>query len=493
MIMNRISTDPRNLPEIKGLKATKLPDPYESVDDIAVFKGWVQSLLSWFRLARMTDQKANASRLDVMQLCLKGPAKEWFGQEVLSLDQAIWKWSFRGAVLTMHRHFIHEAMAQQATDQFHVLCYDHKTGATAFFNDEYTFRRRFLDGLPHALVEDVLKLQGISTKYLGIKDILKQVKAMENVHNLKRVEDSRGPPRAFKVIQASRSRTYGGRPYRMDYRPKQNRELRKAPMAPMDTSKMTCYRCKGVGHIASERDKCPEAKGHPQQLSAAKEVDEDVEMPDETKCPAKESMEEPMEEGNQENLDEEDEGEPYGSQYLSEDESLLEQYEDNVQDNDSDVVHLHVVRVNDNDLPRQEDADVPKKWVYEDNHSVVHNHSCGICIAYKEHLATTREAGDDLLVENVIGVGQQLLHNEYIRGWGYSLEPPDASLQTRIEKDVGMLTSLMEGDHLLMEVFTFKLNELKVMVQVERLVGNTVASSGEATRAITNDPLSILM
>ncbi|KAH7917198.1 hypothetical protein BV22DRAFT_1135604 [Leucogyrophana mollusca] len=86
MIMDRIGTDPRNLPEIKGLKATKLPDPYEGADDIAVFEGWVQSLLSWFRLARMTGQKADASRLDVMQLCLKGPAKEWFGQEVLSPD-----------------------------------------------------------------------------------------------------------------------------------------------------------------------------------------------------------------------------------------------------------------------------------------------------------------------------------------------------------------------------------------------------------------------
>ncbi|KAH7918007.1 hypothetical protein BV22DRAFT_1134928 [Leucogyrophana mollusca] len=71
-----IGIDPRNLPEIKGLKATKLPDPYKGADDIAVFEGWVQSLLSWFRLARMTGQKADTSRLDVMQLCLKGPARE---------------------------------------------------------------------------------------------------------------------------------------------------------------------------------------------------------------------------------------------------------------------------------------------------------------------------------------------------------------------------------------------------------------------------------
>ncbi|KAH7916951.1 hypothetical protein BV22DRAFT_1052796 [Leucogyrophana mollusca] len=130
----KIGTDPRNLPEIKGLKATKLPDPYEGAVDIATFEGWVQSLLSWFQLARMTGQKADASRLDVMQLCLKGPAKEWFGQEVLSPDRAIQKWTFRGAVLAMHRRFVHEATAQQATDQFHALHYDHKTGATAFFN-----------------------------------------------------------------------------------------------------------------------------------------------------------------------------------------------------------------------------------------------------------------------------------------------------------------------------------------------------------------------
>ncbi|KAH7918508.1 hypothetical protein BV22DRAFT_1134540 [Leucogyrophana mollusca] len=286
----------------------------------------------------MTGHKANASWLDVMQLCLKGPAKEWFRQEVLCLDRAIRKWTFRGAVLAMHRHFVHEAMAQQATDQFHVLRYDHKTGATAFFNglweraprmvqrpDKYTFRRRFLDGLPHALVEDVLKTWGISTKYLRIEDILREVKAMENVHKYishhrkqatdllhssrlpgphnaassssKRVEDSRGPPRAFKVVRASGLRTYGDRPYRTDYRPKQNQERgppraskphshnhclakpdRKVPAAPMDMSKMTCYRCKGVGHIVSERDKCPKAKGEPQQLFATQEVDEDVEM-----------------------------------------------------------------------------------------------------------------------------------------------------------------------------------------------------------------------
>ncbi|KAH7917495.1 hypothetical protein BV22DRAFT_1135358 [Leucogyrophana mollusca] len=219
----------------------------------------------------------------------------------------------------MHRRFVHEATAQQATDQFHVLRYDHKTGATAFLNglrerascivqrpDKYTFRRRFLDGLPHALVEDVLKTRGISAEYSRIEDILREVKAMENVHKYvshhpssssKRVEDSRGPPRAFKVVRASGARTYGDRPYRMDYHPKQNQERglpkaskphshnhgqakpdRKAPAAPMDTSKMTCYRCKGVGHIASERDKCPNAKGQPQRLFAAQEVDEDVEM-----------------------------------------------------------------------------------------------------------------------------------------------------------------------------------------------------------------------
>ncbi|KAH7917304.1 hypothetical protein BV22DRAFT_1052531 [Leucogyrophana mollusca] len=329
MIMDRIGTNPRNLPEIKGLKA-KLPDPYEGADNIAAFEG-------------MTGQKADASRLDVMQLCLKGPAKEWFGQEVLSPDRAIRKWTFRGAVLAMHRRFVHEATAQQATDQFHVLRYDHKTGATAFFNglrerasrmvqqpDEYTFRRRFLDGLPHALVEDVLKTRGISAEYSRIEDILREVKAMENVHNRptgphnvassssKRVEDSRGPPRAFKVVQASGTRMYGDRLYGTEYRPKQNQEQgppraskphshnhsqakpdRKVPAAPMDTSKMTCYRCKGVGHIASKRDKCPDAKGQPQWLFTAQEVDEDVEMRDETeKSPVEEPMEEPMERGN---------------------------------------------------------------------------------------------------------------------------------------------------------------------------------------------------
>ncbi|KAH7917494.1 hypothetical protein BV22DRAFT_1135357 [Leucogyrophana mollusca] len=215
-------------------------------------------------------------------------------------------------------------------------------------------------------------------------------------------------------------------------------------------------------------------------------------------------MEEPMERGDREDSEEGDEGEPYGSQYLSEDEYLLEQYEDDVRDDDSDVVYLRAARVEECDLPRQEDNDVPWRWVYEDDHSVVHNHSCEICTAYKDHLAITRETGDDLSVENAIGIGQRLLHDEYIRGWDAqevpdahqhaayagrlcSLEPPDASLRMQIKEDVGMITSLMEGDHLLMEAFASKLEELKAMMRVERLAVDTAASPGEATWAMTDE------
>ncbi|KAH7916915.1 hypothetical protein BV22DRAFT_1135897, partial [Leucogyrophana mollusca] len=180
------------------------------------------------------------------------------------------------------------------------------------------------------------------------------------------------------------------------------------------------------------------------------------------------------------------------------------QYEDDVRDDDSDVVYLRAARVEECDLPRQEEDDVPRRWVYEDDHGVVHNHSCEICTAYKDHLAIARETGDNLSVENAIGIGQRLLHDEYIRGWDAyertlgpmeanggppmwehsqevpdahqhaayadrlcSLELPDASLRMQIEEDVGMITSLMEGDYLLMEAFASKLEELKAMMRVE--------------------------
>src|SRR5882762_321968 len=108
----------------------------------------------------------------------------------------------------MYKQFIHEVMAQNAASSYKKMRFSRSKGALAFFNDlqrhashmvqppdEYSMKRKFLQGLPNDLVENLLKLRGVSAEHTSIEKLLREVKAMESsiqaYHNYKNEQSER--------------------------------------------------------------------------------------------------------------------------------------------------------------------------------------------------------------------------------------------------------------------------------------------------------------
>ena len=49
--------------------------------------------------------------------------------------------------------------------------------------DSYSFRRKYLGGLPQTIVKTVLEVRRISAEHSSIEEILDEVKCIESAHN----------------------------------------------------------------------------------------------------------------------------------------------------------------------------------------------------------------------------------------------------------------------------------------------------------------------
>ena len=95
---------------------------------------------------------------------------------------------FEDVICRLFQRFVHEASAQNAVDQYDRTRFSHEKGALAFYNDlkcrarrmvqppdDYSFRRKFLHGLPHLIIKSIFEACGISAKHSTIEEILKEV------------------------------------------------------------------------------------------------------------------------------------------------------------------------------------------------------------------------------------------------------------------------------------------------------------------------------
>ena len=93
----------------------------------------------------------------------------------------------------MYKRFIHEVTAQNAANSYKRTKFSRAKGALAFFNelqrhasrmvqtpDEYSLKRKFLEGLPEDLVENLLKSRRVSAEHTSLNKLLREVKAMES-------------------------------------------------------------------------------------------------------------------------------------------------------------------------------------------------------------------------------------------------------------------------------------------------------------------------
>ena len=180
-------------PEVQAMKITQ-PKAFKGQDSINIFNEWVNQLLHWFRIYKVTGPDHDVDRVTYTGACLEDLAAQWFDQEVKGPDQVIPDWTFKDLICTLFVCFIHKASTQNAAEKYDKTRYSSERGALVFYNDikrcaawmvqppdEYSVWRKFINGLPMSIVEGVVKSHGISTEHSPMEQILVEVLKMESV------------------------------------------------------------------------------------------------------------------------------------------------------------------------------------------------------------------------------------------------------------------------------------------------------------------------
>ena len=182
---------PANLPEIRGLRV-KLPDAYEGEDDFDKLDRWLQGLLRYFKLHRLTEGDRDPDRIMLAGSCLRGKAERWYSQEVERPSRIIRDWTFESLLIGLFCMFITTATAHQAIRRYAQVKFSYEEGVAGFhrelmiwagrltqYPDEYSFKRRLLNGLPVEYRHHLALYDGISAENSSIDDIVRKARHLE--------------------------------------------------------------------------------------------------------------------------------------------------------------------------------------------------------------------------------------------------------------------------------------------------------------------------
>ncbi len=316
---------PGDLPELKGVRA-KLPEAYKGEDDFDRLDNWLQGLIRFFKLHRLTGHEKDADRVLVTGTSLQGRAERWFSHEVERPTRIIRDWTFESVIVGLFRAFITTATAQQAMQRYMQIRFSCDEGVTAFYRellmwagrlaqypDPYSFKRRLLNGLPPEYRHHLALYNGISAEHSSIDDIVREARHLEKT--LVSLKSGRGtekqpaqgtatpigngpqkpvgppfkqrprnpPPRQHQVRSGPVTGTQHQRPAERPAAGDHSRNAAPGQSASKKgSSKLTCYRCSKTGHISSDPG-CPQyRKPEQRQIFAAQVVDDrsDGDQPD---------------------------------------------------------------------------------------------------------------------------------------------------------------------------------------------------------------------
>jgi len=290
---------PNNLPEIKGLQA-KLPEAYDGEDDFDRLDRWLQGLLRFFKIHCLTGADKDIDWVLVTGTCLKGKAERWFSHEVERPKHRTRDWTFESVIIALYRAFITTTMAQKAMEEYLNIKYSKEEGILGFhrdlvmwagrlaqYPDDYSFKRRIINGLPSDCLYHLTMYNKLTAEHSSMEDIVQKARHYEQTRaslkvgrnierqpgqgssmpttsgqqrtvGLREPQHSRNPP--ARLPQGRSSASYGTQNQHPAPQPATGNRSRPAAPTPSaskgDTSKLTCYKCGKVGHIASDT-KCP--------------------------------------------------------------------------------------------------------------------------------------------------------------------------------------------------------------------------------------------
>ena len=173
-----------NLPEIKGLQA-KLPEAYDGEDDFNCLNRWLQGLLRFFKIHRLTGADKDIDWVLVTGTCLKGKAEQWFSHEAEHPNRRTRNWTFEPVMIALYHAFITTATAQKAMEEYLNVKYSEAEGILGFHcdlvmwagrlaqhPDDYSFKRRIMNGLPSDCLYHLTMYDKLTAKHSSIEDIV---------------------------------------------------------------------------------------------------------------------------------------------------------------------------------------------------------------------------------------------------------------------------------------------------------------------------------
>ena len=451
---------PENLPELKGLRA-KMPDAYDGEDDFDCLEKWLHGLLRFMKIHRLTGVDKDMDRILVTGTTLKGRAERWFSQEVEHPRRIIRNWTFESVIVALYRTFITTATSRKAMQHYMNIKYTQEVGITTFYSellqwagrlaeypDIYSFKRRIFGSLPSEFRRHLALFKSISPEVSTIDQIVQETRHLEQTLTSLKVGRSTERQPVLADAQSGPQKPTRQRDeqrYQRPRNPTDKRQQRRInsgtevrykkpasmpasgdrgnnaprnPSAPKgDTSKMMCYKCGKIGHIATD-PKCPQyKKPERRQIYATQVVDDrsESELPDQEQAdPQGSHCEAPVPESG-ESQDEEPSTQlyeddcPEGSQYEGEKSSSEEYDNSSSPSEDDEPIYIRAMNYeagpSNNPAPAQfEDADWQSHrdiirstyqrspwmhgaiWEFTPRDGIAHIRGCGLCANFKEHL-----------------------------------------------------------------------------------------------------------
>jgi hypothetical protein len=122
---------------------------------------------------------------------LKDTASKWYVNQIED-PYSSKEWIFKDVIYELFRQFVHRSSAQKALDAYNGVKYTYKTWVQTYHlelelksklliiePDAYSFRTRFIDGLPLEIQETLIKHEHITAEHNTIQEILHAVYNIE--------------------------------------------------------------------------------------------------------------------------------------------------------------------------------------------------------------------------------------------------------------------------------------------------------------------------
>ena len=266
----------------KGVKDIVTIIKYSGQNDNRIFTKWLDHLLMYFQLNRMCGPDNELVRLSAMYNSLDGVAEEWYRDLILHTPRR--SWTFEKAVCSLFLTYVFGSAASHAAREFGEVRYSRTEGAREYAQrlktkarhlarkpDESTMIVRFLAGLPNELSQRLTLWEWLDPARDRFKHFVAKLHELEEAENVTRTVSAAVVDEQRKTgtqgLRRPNRPQFGGRnlPHEPQRAPAHQQGARQpVERRPEDrpargkgpSPNVTCFRCQGKGHYASD-PACP--------------------------------------------------------------------------------------------------------------------------------------------------------------------------------------------------------------------------------------------